>query len=331
MSILIRRQFIAAFGSATIWPLAARAQQGERMRRIAVLLGRSADDPETQTVITAFVQRLQQLGWTVGRNAQIEYRYADGNRDLIRKYAEELVAAAPEIILAEGSACVGPLQQATRTVPIVFVSVIDPVGGGFVTSLARPGRNATGFTLFDYGLAAKWAELLKQSVPSIVRVAVLRDPTQFSAGGQLGAIQAVAPFFGMEVTPIDVRNVGEMEGALADFARVSNSGLITLGSFLATLNRRAIIALAAKHRLPAVYPTRPFVADGGLISYGSNQAEQYRLAAGYIDRILKGQNPANLPVQNPTKYELVINLKAAKALGLDMPRPVLARADEVIE
>jgi putative ABC transport system substrate-binding protein len=302
------------------------------MRHIGVLIGgRSADDPGVQIRITVFVQALAQLGWTVGRNAQIEYKYASGNREFIRKYAEELVAQMPDVILTDGTGSVGPLQQATHTIPIVFAGVVDPVAGGFVKSLARPGGNATGFLAFEYGLAGKWPELLKQIAPTVTRVAALRDPDQFAGGGQLGAIQAVAPFFGMEVTPIDVRNVGEVERAIAEFARESNSGLIVLASFLANVNRRAIIALAAQHRLPAVYSGRDFATDGGLISYANDGVEQYRLAAGYVDRILKGEKPADLPVQAPTKYELVINLKAAKALGLNIPATIYARADEVIE
>jgi putative ABC transport system substrate-binding protein len=328
---LRRREFIAGLGGAASWPLAVRAQQPERMRRIGYLDGGSADDPETQTLRTAFVQGLQQLGWTVGRNARIEERYASGNRDLIRKYAEELVAQMPDVIMARGSGAVGPLQQATRTIPIVFAAVTDPVGGGFVRSLARPGGNATGFLLYEYGLAGKWPELLKQIAPAVTRVAALRDPNQFAGGGQLGAIQAVAPFFGMEVTPIDVRNIGEIERAIAEFARESNSGLILLGSFLAVINRDAIIALAAQHRLPAVYPDRLFVTGGGLISYGPDVIDQFRRAAGYVDRILRGEKSADLPVQAPTKYELVINLKTAKALGIEVPALVRARADEVIE
>src|SRR5215470_1104408 len=247
-----RREFIAGVGGVAVWPLVARAQQGERVRRIGYLSGGSADDPLQRTLLTAFVQGLQQLGWTVGRNARIEERYASGNRDLIRKYAEELVAQTPDVILTGGSGAVGPLQQATRTIPIVFSGVVDPVGGGFVRSLARPGGNATGFILFEYGLTGKWPELLKQIAPAMTRVGALRDPSQFAGGGQLGAIQAVAPFFGMEVTPIDVRSVGEMELAIAEFARGSNSGLIVQASFFANINGHAIIALAAQHRLPAV-------------------------------------------------------------------------------
>jgi putative ABC transport system substrate-binding protein len=326
-----RRNFITLLGGAAAWPVAARAQQPQSMRRIGYLSGSSADDPQTRTQVIVFAQALQQLGWTVGRNARIEERYASGSRDLVRKYAEELVAQTPDVILASGSGSVGPLQQATRTIPIVFVATADPVGGGFVRSLASPGGNATGFLLFEYSLAGKWPELLKQIAPAVTRVAALRDPGQFSGQGQLGVIQAVAPFFGMEVTPIDVRNVGEMEVAIAEFARAPNSGLILLSGFFAGINRGAIIALAAQHRLPAVYPGRFFVTDGGLISYGADVSDQFRLAAGYVDRILKGEKPANLPVQAPTRYELVINLKTAKALGLTVPDTLLVSADEVIE
>ena len=332
MSICLRRrEFIAGLGGAAAWPLVARTQQGNRVRRIGYLGGVSADDPIDQTVRTAFVQALQQLGWTVGRNVRIEYRHGSGNRDLTRKYAEELVAQTPDVIMTGGAIQVESLQQATRTIPIVFAGVIDPVAGGLVRSLARPGGNTTGFLLFEYGLCGKWPELLKQIAPTVTRVAALRDPRQFNGGGQLGAIQAVAPFFRMEVTPIDVRTVGEIERAIAEFARESNSGLIVLGSVLANVNRGTIIALAAQHRLPAVYSRRWFVTDGGLICYGPDGIDQFRLAAGYVDRILRGEKPADLPVQAPTKYELVINLKAAKALGLDIPATVYARADEVIE
>jgi putative tryptophan/tyrosine transport system substrate-binding protein len=327
-----RREFIAGLGSAAAaWPLAARAQQGDRVRLIGYLTGLSADEPVQRTRITAFVHGLQQLGWTVGRNVRIEQRHAAGNRDLIRRYAEELVAQAPDVILAQGGGTVGALQQATRTIPIVFVNAADPVGNGFVRSLARPGGNATGFLLFEYSLAGKWPELLKQIAPGVTRVGALRDPGQFSGMAQLGVIQAVAAFVGMEVTPIDVRDVGEMETGIGEFARAPNSGLIVLSGFLANINRSAIIALAAQHRLPAVYSSRYDVADGGLISYGPDPVEQNRLAAGYVDRILKGDKPADLPVQAPTKFELVINLKAAKALGLTVPQSILLRADEVIE
>jgi putative ABC transport system substrate-binding protein len=325
-----RREFIAGLGSAVATSNATRAQQGARARRIGYLTG-NADDPALRPQVAAFVQGLQQLGWTVGRNVRLDERYASGHRDLVRKYAEELVAQTPDVILAEGGGSVGPLQQATRTIPIVFVGTADPVAGGFVRSLARPGGNATGFLFFEYSMAGKWPELLKQIALAVTRVGALRDSGQFSGMAQLGVIQAVASFLGMEINPIDVRNVGEMERAIAEFARASNSGLIVLSGFLAVLNRGAIIALAAQHRLPATYSGRSSVADGGLISYGPDRVEQYRLAAGYVDRILKGEKPADLPVQAPTKYELVINLKTAKALGLTAPPPLLARADEVIE
>jgi putative ABC transport system substrate-binding protein len=327
---LRRREFIAGLGGAAAWPLAARAQQGGRVRRIGFLNSGNTEDGGVPS-FRAFVRALEQSGWTVGRNARIEERYASGNRELMRKYAEELVAQTPDVILVLGAASVGPLQQVTRTIPIVFAGVIDPVAGGFVRSLARPGGNTTGFLNFEYGLAGKWPELLKQIAPAVTRVAALRDPSQFNGGGQLGAIQAVAPFFGMEITPIDVRTVGEMELAIAEFARASNSGLIVLGSVLANINRGAIIALAAQHRLPAVYSRRWFVTDGGLISYGPDPFDQIRLAAGYVDRILKGEKPADLPVQAPTKYELVINLTTAKALGVTIPPNLVALANEVIE
>jgi putative tryptophan/tyrosine transport system substrate-binding protein len=326
-----RREFITLLGGAAAWPLAARAQQGDRMRRIGVLQGVAADDPEALMRMTALRQGLEHLGWADGRNLTIDYRWAGGDRDLIRKYAAELVALNPDVILATGSGTVGPLQLATRTVPIVFAGVIDPVAGGFIANLARPGGNATGFTAFEYGLAGKWPELLKQIAPFVTRAAVLRDPTQFAGGGQLGAIQAVAPFFSMEVIPVDVRDAGEIERSIAAFARGSNGGLIVLTSFLANINRDTIIALAVRHRLPAVYPERTFVAAGGLVSYGPDPVDPYRRMAGYIDRILKGEKPADLPVQAPTKYELVLNLKTAKAMGLTVPTSLLTRADEVIE
>ena len=318
---------------------AARRRRG-RLRRArssrsgyggsAVLMGAVESDQSAQASIAAMRQALAELGWTEGRNLRTDLRWAGGDRDILRKYAAELVALQPDIIVTTGSGGVGPLQQATRTLPIVFTSVIDPVAGGFVEGLSRPGGNTTGFTSFEYGLAGKWPELLKQIAPAVTRTAVLRDPTQFAGGGQLGAIQAVAPFFGTEVSPIDVRNTDEVERAIAAFARKPNGGLIVLGSFFANINRDAIIALAAQYRLPAVYPGRQFVG-GGLISYGADQIDLYRRAASYVDRILKGEKPADLPVQAPTKYELVINLKTAKALGLEVPPTLLARADEVIE
>jgi putative ABC transport system substrate-binding protein len=271
------------------------------------------------------------LGWTVGRNVRIDYRWGGGDAERIRGYAAELVALAPDIILASGGVTMAPLQQATRTVPIVFASVIDPVGAGYVASLARPGGNATGFTQFEYGISGKWLELLKEIAPGVTRAAVLRDPATAAGIGQLGAIQSVSPAFGVEVSPIDVRKAGEIERAVAAFARGSNDGLIVVPAALAIVHRELIITLAARHRLPAVYPLRFFVTSGGLIPYGSDSIDAYLRAAGYVDRILKGEKPADLPVQAPTRYELVINLKTAKALGLDVPATVLARADEVIE
>jgi putative tryptophan/tyrosine transport system substrate-binding protein len=327
-----RRQFITLLGGAAMaWPLAARAQQSKRMRRVGALLPYAANDPQAQTRNAAFLQGLQQLGWTVGTNVQIDYRWAAGNEDDTRKYAAELVALAPDVIFASGSAAVGPLHRATRTVPIVFAIVPDPVGAGFVDSLARPGGNITGFTPYEYGIGAKWLEVLKQVAPSVTRAAVLRDPAITAGIGLWGAIQSVSPSFGVELRPVDVRDAGEIERAVSSFARSPNGGLILTGSALAIVHRDLIIALAARHRLPAVYYERYFAAAGGLISYGSDSAEQLRLAAGYIDRILRGEKPADLPVQGPTKYELVINLKTAKALGLDVPPMLLARADEVIE
>ena len=327
-----RREFITLVGGAAAgWPLAARAQQPGRMRRIGSLMGQAADDPLAQVRNAAFLQGLQELGWTVGRNTQIEYRWAAGDANRIRRYATELVALAPDVILASGGFGMGPLQQATRTVPIVFVNVTDPVGAGFVDSLARPGGNATGFLLVEYGTSAKWLELLKQIAPRVTRVAVLRDPATASGTGQLGAIQSVAPSFGVELRPADVRDAGQIERTIAAFAREPNGGLIAIAGALAIVHRDLIIGLAARHRLPAVYAYRHFVTGGGLIAYGPDTIDQFRRAAGYVDRILKGEKPADLPVQAPTKYELVINLKTAKALDLTVPPALLARADEVIE
>ena len=326
-----RRKFIALIGGAAAWPLAARAQQGEPMRRIGALMSTAADDPEGQTRIAAFQQGLQQFGWTIGRNVRIDSRWPVGDSERTRRYAAELVALAPDVILATGSAAAAPLLQATRTVPVVFVIVPDPVGAGFVNSLARPGGNATGFIQFEYGISGKWLELLKQIAPGVTRAAILRDPAISAGIGQFGAIQAVAPSLGVEASPINVRAADEIERAVADFARAPNGGLIITGSALAIVHRHLIIALAAKHRLPAVYFQRTLVADGGLISYGADVLDQYRRAASYVARILKGEKPADLPVQTPTKYELVINLKTAKALSLEIPSSVLARADEVIE
>jgi putative ABC transport system substrate-binding protein len=327
-----RREFITLLGGAVAaWPRAARAQQADRVRRIGVLMPLAADDPEGQTRIAAFLQGLQQLGWTIGRNLRIDYRWGAGDVENIRKYAAELVALAPDVILAPGTASIGPLLQATRAVPIVFVHVVDPVGAGFVSSLARPGGNATGFVQFEYGISGKWLELLKQIAPGVTRAAVLRDPAVSSGIGQFGAIQSVAPSLGVEVRPIDVRDVGEIERDVADFARASNGGLIVTASALAAVHRDLIVTVAARYKLCAVYYERNFVAAGGLISYGSDLVDQYRRATGYVDRILKGEKPADLPVQAPTKYELAINLKTAKALGLDVPLHLQQRADEVIE
>ena len=328
-----RRDFITLLGGATAvaWPLAARAQQPDRMRRIGMLLTAAADDPESLARVAAFLQALAQLGWTVGRNVRIESRWGAGNADVIRKHAVELAALAPDVILAHGAATVGPLLQATRTVPIVFPVVGDPVAAGFVDSLARPGGNATGFMTFEYSTAGKWLELLKEIAPGLTRVAVLRDPAIPTGPAQFGVIQAVAPSLRMEVNPVNMRDAGEIECAVAAFARSSNGGLIVPASGSAQRHRDLIITLAARHKLPAVYWEGLFVAAGGLISYGPNEVEQYRQAAGYADRILKGEKPADLPVQAPTKYELVINLKTAKALGLTVPDSLLARADEVIE
>jgi len=328
-----RRQFITLLGSAAaasslLWPLAARAQQSDRMRRVGVLYGQAADDPEAQARAVAFQQRLQQLGWTDGRNVRIDYRWGGGSADRIRKYVAELVALAPDVILTSGAATMGWLMQATRTVPIVFVNVADPVGAGYVDSLARPGGNATGFIQFEYGISGKWLELLKEVSPRVTRVAVVRDPAISSGLGQWGAIQSAAPSVGVEVTPVNVRDASEIERAIAAFARSPNGGLIVTGSALAAFHRNLLVALAARHKLPAVYYRR---TGGGLLSYGPDAADQWGRAAVYVDRILKGEKPADLPVQAPTKYELVVNLKTAKALGLELPATVLARADEVIE
>jgi ABC-type uncharacterized transport system substrate-binding protein len=327
-----RREFITVFGgAAAAWPLAARAQQGGAMRRIAVLMSTSADDPEGQARNAAFLQGLQQLGWTVGRNVRVDYRWGASDSGRLRDLAAELVALAPDVIVATAGATVGALQQVSRTVPILFVTTIDPVGSGFVDSLARPGGNATGFLAFEYNLSGKWLELLKQIAPRVTRAAVLRDTASPAGNAQFGAIQAVAPSLGVEVSPVNVRDASEIERAIAAFARSANDGLIVTGSPSATVHRNLIITLAARHNLPAVYYYRSFVAAGGLISYGPDFIDQYRAAAGYVDRILKGEKAADLPVQAPTKYELVINLRTAKALGLEVPAMLLARADEVIE
>jgi len=325
-----RREFITLLGGAAAWPLAARAQQPDRMRRIGVFMNLASDDAEGQARNAAFLQGLQEAGWAVGRNVRIEYRWGAGDPELFRRYAAELVALAPDVILASGASMYA-LQQVTREVPIVFVQVPDPVGAGIVLSMARPGRNATGFTPFEYGVSAKWLELLKEIAPRVTRAAVVRDPAIPTGTGQLGAIQSVAPSFGVDLSPVDVRDVRVIEGTVAAFARGSNGGLIVTASALAVVHREVIITLATRYKLPAVFFLRSFVTDGGLISYGPDSMDQFRRAAGYVDRILKGEKPADLPVQAPTKYELVINLKTARALGLDVPPTLLARADEVIE
>jgi putative tryptophan/tyrosine transport system substrate-binding protein len=328
-----RRKFLATLlgGAAATWPLAARAQQRERVRRIGELMTLAVDDPEAQARHTAFAQGLQQWGWLVGRNVQLDIRWGATDGDRARRYAAELVALAPDVIFATGSVTVGPLLEATRSIPIVFVAVPDPVAAGFVDSLARPGGNATGFINFEYGISAKWLELLKDVSPGVKRVGVIRDPTLAVGAGQFGAMQAVAPSFGIELSPLQVRDTTEIERTVTAFARSPDGGIIVTGSALAFAHRDLIITLAARHKLPAIYPNRLFVADGGLMSYAPNLLDQFRLAAGYIDRILKGEKPADLPVQAPTKYELMINLRTAKALGIEIPPSLLARADEVIE
>jgi putative ABC transport system substrate-binding protein len=328
-----RRDFINVVGgSAIIWPLAARAQSKSKpMRHVAVLMPYSANDPQAQNRNAAFLQGLQQLGWTVGENVQIDYRWSAGNADDTRKYAAELTALAPDVIFVSGSAGVEPLRRATRTVPIVFVLVPDPVGAGFVSSLARPGGNITGFSQFDYSIAAKWLALLKEIAPNTTRAAVLRDPAITAGIGQWATIQSVSSAIGVEVSPISLADAGEMESAITAFARSPNGALIATGAALTVVRRDLIVALAARYRLPAVYYDRYYVTAGGLMSYGSNAVELYRLAAAYVDRILKGEKPSDLPVQTASKYELVINIKTAKALGIAVPPTLLARADEVIE
>ncbi len=328
-----RRDFITGIaGSGAAWPLATRAQQTDRVQRIGVLMAAAADDPIYQARIAAFLQGLAQLGWSDGRNVRIDIRWATTNAEDLRRHASELAALAPDVLVAAtGTATAAPLLQATRTVPIVFVIVIDPVGAGFVASLARPGGNATGFLMFEYGLSGKWLELLKQIAPGMTRAAVLRDPAIASGIGQFAAVQAVAPSLGVELSPVDARDAPEIERAVTAFARSGNGGLIVTASAPASRHRDLIVTLAARHRLPAVYASRYFVTDGGLMSYGPDLVDQYRRAAGYVDRILKGEKPADLPVQAPTKYELVINLNTARTLGLDVPPTLLARADEVIE
>jgi putative tryptophan/tyrosine transport system substrate-binding protein len=324
-----RRQFITILGGAAVWPLAARAQQPERVRRIGVLMNAAADDSEAAALIGAFSQGLSELGWSIGRNVRIDYRWYAGNADAARKYAGELVALSPDVILAAGTPGVTAIQQDTDSVPIVFARVSDPVGAGVVSSLARPGGNATGFMVFEYSLSGKWLELLKEIAPHITRVAILRDQTNPAGIAQFGAMQALGPSLGVQVSAVNVRNGKEIESGIATLARSGNGGVIVTGS--AAVHYALIRKLAAQYKLPAIYVDRFSVADGGLISYGPDRADQFRRAASYVDRILKGEKPADLPVQAPTKYELVINLRTAKALGLTVPPTLLARADEVIE
>jgi putative ABC transport system substrate-binding protein len=327
-----RRDFIKGIvGSATAWPLAARAQQGERLRRIGVITGRKADDPDIKALHTAFEQALQQLGWTQGRDVRIDYRFSEGDASTSRKQAEELVALAPDVIVSSGSFSTEQILRVTRTVPIVFTIVPDPVGSGFVDSLTHPGGNATGFMQFEYGLSGKWLELLKQIAPNLTQTMVLWDPAITAGIGQFTIIQSVATSAGIDLRPVNLRDAAAVERAIATFAQAPNGGLIVTASALSVVRRDLIITLAKRHKLPAVYYSRVFVDAGGLISYGADRADQYRSAAGYVDRILKGEKPGVLPVQAPTKYELVINLKTAKALGLTVPQSLLARADEVIE
>ncbi len=326
-----RRDFITLMGGAVAWPITARAQQGERMRRVGVLIALAADDPQSQRRMTAFVQGLQELGWTDGRNIRIDTRWTAGDTDRMRRQAAELVALAPDVILASGGTGVGALLEASRTMPIVFTLTVDPVGAGFVASLARPGGNVTGFTGYEYGIGTKWLELLKEIAPRVTRAAILRDASIPQGIGQFAVIQAAAPSLGIELRSVDVRNVDEIERGVTAFAREGNGGLIVTASSLAIVHRDLIIALAARHNLPAIYFQQFFVSAGGLVSYGFDPIDSHRRAAAYIDRILKGEKPGDLPVQVATKYELVINLKTAKALGLEVPPSLLARADEVIE
>jgi putative ABC transport system substrate-binding protein len=326
--VMRRREFITLVSGAAAWPAVARAQ-AERVRRIGVLMNLASDDPEGQARNAALLQGLQELGWTVGRNVRIDYRWGVGDADRNRRYAADLVALAPDVILAVGGS-IEPLQRATRTVPLVFVGVIDPVGRGLVANLARPGGNTTGFTPFEFAIGGKWLELLKQIAPRVTRALIIRDPV-VAGMGQFGALQAIASSFGMELSPADARDADEIERAITAYADGANGGLVVPLSAPAQSHRDLIITLAARHRFPAIYAYRVFAADGGLVSYGPDPIDQYRRAAGYIDRILKGEKPGNLPVQNPTKYETVINLKTAKALGLTVPPTLLALADEVIE
>ena len=327
-----RREFITLLGgAAATWPVAGRAQQPERVRRVGVLMSLAADDKEGQARLTAFLQGLQELGWLEGRNIQIDRRWAAGDVARTQQYAAELVALHPEVVLAVGASTIKPLQQVTRTTPLIFLQVTDPVGAGLVAGLARPGGNVTGFTNFEFATTGKWVELLKQIAPRTMEAGVLRDVANPGSSGQLDAMLVVARLFGIELRPLDLRNGDEIGPAVTTFAHRENSGLMILPGALPVVHRELIVKLALNHRLPAVYPFRSFVVAGGLISYGSVEIDQYRQAAGYVDRILKGEKPADLPVQAPTKYELVINLRTVKALGLTVPPTLLARADEVIE
>ena len=327
-----RREFITLLGgAAAAWPVVARAQQGERVRRVGILQNFPENDPVASVLNATFLKELRQSGWAVGNNIRIETRWAGNRSDDIRRHVAELVALTPDVILANGTSTLGPLLQVSRTIPIVFVQVTDPVGSGYVESLAKPGGNATGFSTSEYGVSGKWLEVLKQIAPSVTRAGVIRNPAVPSGSGQFGAIQAVAPYLRMEVTPIDVRDPAEMERTVAAFAGSPNGGLIITANGAAVVHRSLIIAMAARHKLPTVYWQRHFVEAGGLVSYGDDGTDQYRRAAEYVDRILKGEKPSDLPVQAPTKFETVINLKTAKALGLEIPPTILARADEVIE
>jgi putative ABC transport system substrate-binding protein len=326
-----RRELLAALGSAAARPLAARAQQPERLRRIGVLMNVASGDPEGQAQLAAFLHALEQLGWSEGRNVRIDTRWGENDLERDRRYATELLAFAPDVILASGTLAVAALRRVTRTSPIVFAGVSDPVGAGFVDTLARPGGNVTGFMIFEYSLSGKWLELLKEIAPRVIRAAVLRGADNPAGIAQFGAIQAVAQSLGVELRPVDIRDAGEIEQSIAGFARTANGGLIVTPSAHVSALHDLIVTLAARHRLPAVYSARPMVMGGGLIGYGPDIADQFRQVAGYVDRILRGEKPADLPVQAPTKYELVVNLKTAKTLGLEVPPTLLARADEVIE
>ena len=326
-----RREFIAGLGSAVAWPVVARAQQRQPVRRVGILMHLAAEDPESVRSIVAFGQGLEQLGWSEGRNVRMDIRWAAGNADRYRKYAAELVALAPDVVLGVGGTITAALQQVSQTVPIVFVLVTDPVGFGLVASMAKPSGNATGFTVFDYGFTAKWVELLKEIAPRVTRAAIMRDPAIATGIGQFAAMQSVAPSLGIELTALIVRDGSEIERAVTDFAHRPNGGLIVPALTQTSVHRDLIISLAARHRLPAVYPYSYLVSAGGLISYGPDVTDQFRRAANYVDRILRGEKPADLPVQQPTKFELAINLRTAKALGLTIPETLLATADEVIQ